>query len=115
MNSKFKKNDLITITRKPKDSEPLNDFWIDEMDAYLGTSGKVIDISFDNDPSNPTPQDIECVEVEHPNGNVYTYPYYCLTRKITLPPIACSCKTEILINRGCQCGAFKKEQNSKKK
>lgn len=35
-----------------------------------------------------------------------------LTRRL---PIVCSCNLDFLINRGCQCGAFKKEQAKKKK
>ena len=35
-----------------------------------------------------------------------------LTRRL---PIPCSCELQSLLNKGCQCGAFKKEQDSKTK
>lgn len=35
-----------------------------------------------------------------------------LTRRL---PIVCSCDLDFLINQGCRCGAFKKEQAKKKK
>lgn len=34
-----------------------------------------------------------------------------LTRRL---PIPCTCELRILVNRGCHCGAFKKEQAKKK-
>jgi len=110
--------DIVVIARKPKMTEPFSDLWDPSFDGYLGTSGKVLDITMDNDPNHPTPQDIAIVMVEHPDGNTYEYPFYCLSKQIVVPnpsQHACSCKTELLITRGCQCGAFTKELQTKKK
>lgn len=114
-----KVGETMNIARKPKPTEPFNDMWDPmDMDQYVGSQGKVVDVVLDNDPNHPTPQDIALVDIEHPDGNIYTYPYYCLSRASvntnSTPQQTCSCKTDLLITRGCRCGAFSREQVKKK-
>lgn len=109
--SSLKKGDSVVIARKPKDSEPLNEIWDEGMDDYIGKTGTVVEITTEID--SYTGQPIECVHVQHADGDDFFYPSYCVNRRIVIQQVHCSCKTELLINRGCQCGAFAKEQKKK--
>lgn len=49
-----------------------------------------------------------------PLDTFYTSKKYLVIEKPP-DPIPCSCDLHILVNRGCQCGAFKKEKEIEKK
>lgn len=106
MGFSFKVGDLVSVKRKPKINEPGRDIWMPEMDPYISFPGKVTNIYEDEDISGIP---FECVDVIHDDGTEYSYPNYCLIRKIVVSQIACSCKLELIITRGCKCGAFVKE------
>ena len=109
--------DEVTIVRKPKQGEPLEDYWTNEMDAYIGASGKIINITQEA-PYSPIYSTsgplLDCIEIEHPDGNRLVYPYYCIAKKVVASVYLCNCKTEVLIAKGCRCGAFSKEKAQKK-
>lgn len=107
----YKANDRVTIKRKSLATEPFFDLWVPEMESYISKSGKVISSSLDYDLGG---NEVECVDVAHDDGEIFTYPYYCLSTKIIIPQFACSCKIELLIGRGCKCGALIKERSLKK-
>ena len=51
--------------------------------------------------------------LEYPKDSFYT-PRKMLMEITRRLPLPCGCPLTILLNRGCQCGVFKKEQNQKK-
>lgn len=52
--------------------------------------------------------------LQHPKDTFYV-PRKLLMELTRRLPIPCQCELQSLINRGCQCGAFKKEQAKKNK
>jgi len=89
----------IVITQKPKLNSPFTKFWLPTMDKFLNSQGVITNIR--------RWDETWLITVQYSSGEILTYPKDCVIQFSN----ACLCPLEMLMARGCQCGAFKREMN----
>lgn len=110
----FMAGDLVKILRKPNDDEP--SIWVPKMDPLVGHQGFIEElVDYSSSPANsPSSSGISIVHCRIHIPDIkpredYWFPFYCLESIKIISTSVCACKIELLMARGCRCGAFAKE------